>query len=312
LSFILTPLYSDDDYDWAVFDITTNGCSGISNGSSPQISCNYSSSTATWAGQTGANSGAPYNGIGSNVGAFGQPWNANIPITAGNTYVIIVSNYSSSQGGYYLDLAPSTSNLYDNIPPLINPIGVIPCGSNNVILNFSEPVLCSSIQTSDFTVTGPSGPYNIISFSAPSCTGVGVQFTQSIVLNIAPAFTMSGTYNVNLVGAITDLCGNTATPASYPLAINTIVDAGPNASVCALTYMLAGNNPAPLTGLWSLVSGPGAANFSNASAFNSSVTVSTYGTYIFRWSVTNTGCTVSSDVTITFDPPPSTTPIFHD
>lgn len=304
LSFILTPLYSDDDYDWAVFDITTNGCNGISNGSSPQISCNYSSSTVTWAGQTGAYSGAPYNGVGNNAGAFGQPWNANIPIIAGNTYVIIVSNFSSSQGGYYLDLAPSTANLYDNIPPILNPIGAIPCGANSITLNFSEPVLCSSIQTSDFTVTGPGGPYNIVSFSTPSCTGVGVQFTQSIVLTVAPAFTTSGTYDVNLVGAITDLCGNIAPAASYPFTINTIADAGPNASVCALTYTLAGNNPAPLSGVWSLVSGPGTANFSNASAYNSSVTVSAYGTYTFSWLVTNAGCTVGSDVTITFDSPP--------
>ncbi len=306
-SFNLTPLYTNEDYDFAVYNITNNGCAGIFNGSSPEISCNYSSNITTWAAQTGANSSAPYNGTGNSNGALGNPFNASAPVIAGNTYVINVSNYTGAVGGYYLDLSPSSASLFDNVPPSMTSISTVSCGSNSVIVNFSEPVLCSSIQGADFTITGPGGTYTVVSATGTNCTGAGIEFTSSVTITVTPSFSASGTYNVNLVGAVTDLCNNVAPPASFPFSLSTVSNAGVDQNVCGLTATLAGNNPSPGTGQWIQISSSsgGTSVFGNQNNQNSTVTVSLAGTYVFQWGVTIAGCTVYDQVQIVFLTPPS-------
>ncbi|MBK8443328.1 MAG: hypothetical protein IPL35_07920 [Sphingobacteriales bacterium] len=73
-------------------------------------------------------------------------------------------------------------------------------------------------------------------------------------------------------------------------------NAGPDMTVCGLTYNLQGTPLAIGTGVWS-----GSGVFSNASSPTSSVTVPTYGTYTFYWNASNCECPVKTDgVTITF------------
>jgi hypothetical protein len=62
-NFTLYPDDFNDNFNFAVYDISNTGCSGIASGLSPEISCNYSSNTSTWLGQTGINSGSGYNGF---------------------------------------------------------------------------------------------------------------------------------------------------------------------------------------------------------------------------------------------------------
>ena len=80
------------DYDWAVFDITDNGCEGIFSGASPVVSCNYSGTH----GPTGPN------GLGTSHSepAGGDPNNLLMPVDSGRTYVINVGNFSSNGHGY--------------------------------------------------------------------------------------------------------------------------------------------------------------------------------------------------------------------
>jgi hypothetical protein len=214
LSFEISPNFTTDDYDWAVYDITNNGCEGISDGSSTEISCNYSSDVGTWAGQTGANSTAPYFGAGNSTSSTGQSFNASIPVTAGNSYAILISNFSASQGGYFIDLSPSTALLFDNVAPTLESLENTNCGGTSFQVEFSEPTLCSSIQVGDFSLIGPGGSYSITSISSSSCTGGGTQFTQEVTLNISPAISQAGIYTLcltNTAGGISDLCGNTST-----------------------------------------------------------------------------------------------------
>ncbi len=301
LNFILTPLYSADDYDFAVYNITNGGCPGITTGASPVLTCNWSNQVNVWAGQTGVYGGPPYNGVGNNITWNGLPWNQNLAIVIGQTYVLNVSNFSGSQGGYFLDFSPSSANLFDNIPPQMISISPVSCNQNTVTITFSEPILCSTIQATDFTITGPGGSYTVLSATAISCTGTGVQFTQTVTLTASPSFSASGIYNVNLLGIVTDLCGNVALPASIPFTLTTISNAGVDQSLCgSFTAVLAANSPAPGIGMWTLTNGPGTASFSNSLSPVSSVTVSVLGTYIFQWAVTNGGCAVTDQVSITF------------
>ncbi|HRG58808.1 MAG TPA: Ig-like domain-containing protein [Bacteroidia bacterium] len=305
LSFIISPNFTNDDYDFALYDISNNGCAGITTGASPEISCNWSANVATWAAQTGAFSGAPYNGTLNSQGAAGTSFNASPNVVAGNTYALVINNYSTSQGGYYLDLSPSTASLFDNIAPIMESVNTVACGANTITVNFSEPILCSTIQAADFTITG-GPPTTVTSAIGVSCGGAGT-YTQSVTLTVNPALT-GGTFNVNLVGSITDLCGNAST-GTLSFSLSTNANAGSDVNLCGLTTNLNGNNPSPGTGLWTQVSSStgGSTIFGNTANSNSSITVSQPGVYTYQWTITNGACTANDQVVITFGAPPIAT-----
>ena len=117
LSFILDPLNDVDDYDWGLFNITTGGCAGLGT-TSPEVECN-SYGDFSFNGPTGissANGGAgTSNGPGT---AFGPPFNADLPVVVGQTYALVVMNWSNSLEGYTIDFGQSTASLYDQVPPV--------------------------------------------------------------------------------------------------------------------------------------------------------------------------------------------------
>ncbi|HEY1039499.1 MAG TPA: hypothetical protein VGF30_08855, partial [Bacteroidia bacterium] len=118
LSFNITPNLAADDYDWAVYNLTNNNCADIYTTPGLQVSCNFSGT----AGVTGPNGGSASNSQGS----LGTPGNATIPVTAGQTYVVNVSQFSTSTGGYNLNFGSSTAAIFDNVPPRINSLTATP------------------------------------------------------------------------------------------------------------------------------------------------------------------------------------------
>lgn len=81
-------------------------------------------------------------------------------------------------------------------------------------------------------------------------------------------------------------------------------DAGSGGDECDRDFVLSAV-PILGTGQWSRVSGPGNATFTpNPLAPNATVTVSVYGTYIFRWTESSGGCNSSDEVTVNFYQPP--------
>lgn len=85
---------------------------------------------------------------------------------------------------------------------------------------------------------------------------------------------------------------------------NPVPDAGPNSAICGLTTALAAVNSG-FAGQWTQVAGPGVANFSNANAPGTGVTVGGAGDYTFRWTETNSICSAYDEVTIRFNPVPA-------
>ncbi len=78
-------------------------------------------------------------------------------------------------------------------------------------------------------------------------------------------------------------------------------NAGPDQQVCgSLVATLAGNTPSAGSGLWTKTSGPGTVTFSNAVSATSNATVSAYGTYVFRWTITNGSCNSFDEVTVAY------------
>jgi gliding motility-associated-like protein len=230
INFTITPINSGDDYDWAVYNLTTGACSDIYAGGM-QVSCNYCMNT----GPTGPNGLSPNWCEGPNGCS---QFNAPIPTAANQTYVLMVDNFSSTNNGYTLDFTPSSASIFDNIPPQMTTLQTpVPCGASSLVVTFSENILCNTVSTGDFTVTGPGGPYAVTYVSAPGCL-VGGTMDNTYTLTVVPSMNTAGSYTVNLVntaGSVSDLCGNIAPPASLPFTITgPSVSINPNtASICS-------------------------------------------------------------------------------
>lgn len=288
LCFSITPVALSDDYDWSVFNLTNNNCSDIYSNSALEVSCNYSGA----AGVTGPN------------GQSGTQNNPCIPVTAGQTYVINVSNYSSTANGYTINFSASSAVIFDNVPPNILSVNQpVACGATSLTFNFSENVLCSTVSASDFTLTGPGGPYAISSITGPACA-VGGSSENTFTINVSPAITASGNFSLNLVGSVTDLCGNVAPSGSLPFTIS--ATAAPTASSPAA---VCSGNPVPaLTATGSNITWYSDAGLTTiagtGSPWNSGATSS-----VSYW-VTQTvnGCqSAATQVNITVNPTPTVT-----
>ena len=261
--FTITPNDPLDDYDWAVYNLTNNDCSEIYTNPSLEISCNYH-----WnPGNTGPN---------GNTG-WGNPQNeACIPVLAGETYVVNVSQFSTSTNGYTLDFSASTATIFDNVDPLIQAVSQpITCGSTTLSFNFSENILCSSVQDADFTLTGPGGPYTISAVTGAACAA-GANQENNFSATISPALSISGTYSLCLVsgsGFVEDLCGNLAPAGCLNFTITNpiVADAGSNMSICSGTGIVIGGSPtgsgsSGYTYSWSPNSGLNNPNIANPTA----------------------------------------------
>jgi len=115
LCFNIIPNSSSDDYDWAVFNLTNATCADIFSDSSLMVSCSYSANQGT----TGANG----QGSISCASASDGKYNALIPVLAGETYVLNVSNFSQTQAGYTLDFSCTDSTIVSSILKPVNPPG---------------------------------------------------------------------------------------------------------------------------------------------------------------------------------------------
>lgn len=242
LSFNITPSNSSDDYDWAVYNLTNANCSNIFSNASLQVSCNFSASPGT-TGANGNNSQNCGDALASND-------NAVIPVYAGQTYVLNISNYSSTQYGYTLNFSSSTASIFDNIPPaLISFNQPVTCGASQITVNFSENVMCNTASTADFLITGPGGPYTVTSIYGSAC-GVGASMENTFTLGVSPPITQSGDYQIcltNNAGSVADACGNLAAANCFNVHIQTLntnvsvvnANCGPNGS--ASIFVSGGN-----------------------------------------------------------------------
>ncbi len=145
--FLLTPMNITDDYDWSLFNITNASCGDIDNNQSLMVSCNAAGG-GTCNGLTGATGGTTYNvqGAGCNANPPSQTmgfsaFNSLIPVIVGNTYVLMVSNWTGSPNGYTIDFGLTSVGVFGaNNPPIIpgnimGPMNVCPGGVFNYSVN---------------------------------------------------------------------------------------------------------------------------------------------------------------------------------
>lgn len=226
LRFTLTPNNPNNDYDWSVFNMTNSDCSQLyPQATSLQVSCN-SYGALGFNGPTGINSLlgnlSNCNGPGT---ALGPPFNKDLTVLAGQTYLINISNWSSTaQSGYTLDFSGSTANIFDDVPPLIDSIqqSCICSGTSQLYIRFSENVLCEDVfhHEEKLTLTGPNGPVAITDITSADCA-TGANQSPIYYLNLGSVVT-AGSYTLSIVGDIRDLCSNVALYESYPFQLEGI------------------------------------------------------------------------------------------
>lgn len=222
LSFTLDPANVTDDYDWGLFNITSGGCAGINaqDGSSPEVNCNSYGSLVNPNGATGISSALGGTGTSNGPGdTNGPPFNADLPVQAGQTFALVVMNWTNSPNGYTIDFTQSTASLYDNINPY--PVSVVPdCGNQHFHVIFSEPVVTSSVQPADFTITSPLGATTDVSTVTPddATASMGAGYTVGLPSGLQDP----GTYvfNVTFVsGNVEDACGNIVVDTTFQVVI---------------------------------------------------------------------------------------------
>lgn len=197
LMFTITPNVLSNDYDWSVYNLTNASCSEIYNDPSLEVSCNWSGTT----GATGPTGGSAF----SSQGAGGTPFNAAIPVQEGEVYVINISNWSSTQNGYFIDFSMSSGVVVDITPPELDTIVNTPtCGEDIITLWFTEVVEVASVSSDNFIVNGPGGPYAITSVTGTS----GLDSDREYELVLDAPLIAGGSYSLVFSGQINDACGN--------------------------------------------------------------------------------------------------------
>lgn len=89
------------------------------------------------------------------------------------------------------------------------------------------------------------------------------------------------------------------------LIIRPKVQAGVDSAVCGNILRLNGESDMPAAaGVWTLISGSGAAVFSDSTDAGTTVKVNQPGSYIFRWAQSNGNCMAADSILITFRPLP--------
>lgn len=106
LVFTIDPNVNGDDYDFAVYGPTSNGCTSLSTNNVfvTPIRCNYNGSTAT--GNTGLSLTLPPPPPPNTNGNAGNAaeWSPYMDVLAGETYYLIIDNFRSSPDGFKNDL----------------------------------------------------------------------------------------------------------------------------------------------------------------------------------------------------------------
>ena len=244
--FEITPNAPLDDYDWALFDITNADCSDLFNDASLLVSCNAAGGS-TCDGRTGATGDSRFDIQGAGCDdptpdlSFGQTaFNDLIDVQAGNTYVLMVNNWTpNSVSGYTIDFGQSGDiGIFDVTPPTIDTVTFASsCAANELDVQFSESIQCNSINADNFSIDGPDAPYDI-TLESPNCDAGG-NYSNHFLLRIDPPLPNEVPFALNLTVSETteviDLCSNPASTQTINIpgfVVNDTLSLGPDFAIC--------------------------------------------------------------------------------
>lgn len=225
IGFLITPNNLNDDYDWALFDISNVSCDNLT--PSDLVSCNAAGGpgchgiTGTSAIGTGNNTVGGCDGTG--------PMNQLVPVVGGNTYALMVSNWTGSPNGYTLDFSESTGlGVFDETLPEVFNVNMRPqsCGDEQIDIEINEFLSCQSVHNSDFELLGPGGPYALSTLSTDCLSGSDQSKLFNLIIN--PPIQSLGSFTLNISAAegdhLLDLCGNQMEGFSFEFEVDILID----------------------------------------------------------------------------------------
>jgi hypothetical protein len=165
-------------------------------------------------------------------------------VRVGQTFALIVDNYSGSASGFRLTATGSA--VVGNItPPSFTSALDINCRdqlTKLVTLNFSQPVRCSSVDISDFFILDPDG--NRAHITDVFCIS-GTDFATFIRVAFSTPTRKNGIYRIVHVGDVRDNCNNIVRQgeeASFRVTHTPIVTASASSLDCNSTQLLLSAN----------------------------------------------------------------------
>jgi gliding motility-associated-like protein len=237
--FKLTPVSSNDDYDFLVVNATGKDCGTLT--PKDVVRCNYNNnlpgSNANGVIGISDTSRTPY----ILKGVLGWSFCEAVYAKANEVYLIMINNYGNYVGGgpskgFSIDFTGSSATFYAPASPQLTNIDV-PCNNaKSIILKTSAPVLCNSIASdgSDFTTNAPA---NIISASGINSTSRG-GYTNLIQVNFSSVLPAGGYVLNSRIGSdnnsLLGLCNDDLIPGAgvpFIVKVNSKV-ALDNESIC--------------------------------------------------------------------------------
>ena len=206
LSFEITPLAANEDYDWQLYDITNHNPNDIFTDNSIVITGNWS---ATF-GKTGASaSGVNFIQCASQP-QENKPTFAKSPnLVVGHEYLLMISHFTDGQSGYNLSFDGGSAVITDpNIPKM----GTVKtdCGGQELTLKLSKKIICSSLTPTGSEFSIMPAVANVVSAKSSACTA-GFDFDEVVITLDAPV--PDGTYTLFINNGsdgnrLLDNCGN--------------------------------------------------------------------------------------------------------
>lgn len=214
LGFTISPGDANANYNWQLFDITNRNPEDVFTVASTFVACNWSSEV----GETGASAAETEPVVCSGAG---QPLFSRMPdIVMGRTYILLVSNQSSSPSGYQITFDGGTASITDEVEPHLEGTRAI-CNAIQVMVRLNKQMLCGSIAPdgSDFTISGAT----IIGAVPGDCTNPAG--SDSIILTLNAPLAV-GNYTLTIAtgtdnNSLLDVCNRQLPPGeSLPLIVS--------------------------------------------------------------------------------------------
>jgi PKD repeat protein len=204
---------------------------------------------------------------------------------------VITDNSATTAAVIVYKITPQNNNCTGNVFTLtvtVNPLPKITAAAASSPICSNQPaniVLTTNIPNTSYTWTSVASAG--ITGNTNQANAVQTNAIQDVLINNSG---VAGTVTYTIT-PYNGTCPGTPVTASVtvqPLPV--VANPGPDDEVCsATTYKLQGNNPAPGTGKWTIVSGPAGATFSDDTNPNAVVTGLVPGNlYQFQWTITAT------------------------
>jgi len=229
------------------------------------------------------------------------------------TISTLAGNSPAPGTGIWTSLGAATIAIASSANSAVSNLAI----GNNLFVWTITNGACISSDTINIVIStlipANAGPDQQICASSPTATlsgnspapGSGTWSTSSsatIANANNPSTSVSGLStagNYDFIWTITNGACISRDTVRITVTIAVLSNAGPDQNLCAVTTStLAGNSPAPGTGLWTSL---GAATIASASSANSAVSNLAIGNNLFVWNITNGACISSDTINIIID-----------